>query len=174
MQHLLAEDIVGELGLDHLDTAFGQIGLARFCGPGHHVNMRMMSFVMEGSVPSEIADGNFHRRRDLISVCADEIFPRRSIVVAEALSIFTPQRDDVRPHISAVAFQLRHSLCHIHVVFITEETVRAEALCTRTGSDVLHVDLGALYGLPVGLQRHGDERRRIHLCRRGMVIAVLV
>lgn len=129
---------------------------------------------MEGSVPTEIADGNFHRRRDLVSVGADEILPRRSVVVAKALGIFTPQGNDVRPHISAVAFQLRHSLCHVHVVFITEQTVRAEALCTRTGGDVLHVDLGALYGLPVGFQCHGDERRCIHLCRRCMVVAVLI
>ena len=49
----------------------------------------MMSFVMEGSVPTEIADGNFHRCRDLISVGADEILPRRSIVVAKALCILS-------------------------------------------------------------------------------------
>ena len=174
MQHLLAEDIVGELGLDHLDTVPGQIGLTHFCGPGHHVNVRMMSFVMEGSVPTEIADGNFHRRCDLIAMCTDEIFPRCSIVVAEALCILTPQGDDVRPHISAVAFQLCHSLCHVHVIFITEQAVRAEALCTRTSGDVLHVDFRALYSVPVGLQRHGDEFGRIHLCRRCMVVAVLI
>ena len=51
MEHLVAENIVGELGLDLTDALLGQIGLSRFCGPCHHVDVRMLALVVEGSVP---------------------------------------------------------------------------------------------------------------------------
>ena len=98
-----------------------------------------MPFIVESSIPTEVTRGDFHRRRDLISVRADEIFPRRGIAIAETLGIFTPQGDDVRPNISAVVFQLGHRLFHVHVVFITEQAVRTEAFGARTSGDVLHV-----------------------------------
>ena len=110
MEHLVAENIVGELGLDLTDALLGQIGLSRFCGPCHHVDVRMLALVVEGSVPSEVTGWDLHCRRDVVAVGADEVSPRRGVIEAEAYSIFTLEGDDVRPHVSGVALQFLHGL----------------------------------------------------------------
>ena len=110
MEHFVAENIVGELGLDLTDTFPGEIGLSRLCGPGHHVDVRMLALVVESSVPSEVAGWDLHCRRDVVAVGADEVSPRRGVIEAEPGSILTLEGDDVRPHISRVALQFLHGL----------------------------------------------------------------
>ena len=103
VQHLVAEDIIGQLGLDLADTFPGEIGVARFGGPGHHVDVRVLALVVESGVPSEVAGRDLHRRRDVVAVGTYEVSPCGGVVEAEPLSIFTLEGDDVRPHISGVA-----------------------------------------------------------------------
>lgn len=52
--HFAAENIVGELGLDLTDALFGEVGLSRLCGPGHHVDVRVLALVVKGGVPAEV------------------------------------------------------------------------------------------------------------------------
>ena len=139
MEHLVAEDIIGELGLDLTDAFLGQIGLARFCGPGHHMDVRMLALVVEGRIPAEVTGRDLHCRRDVVAVGADEVSPCGGVVATQTGSILTLEGDDVRPHVSAVALQLRHGFLQRNGVVITEQAVGADALSTRSGGDVLHV-----------------------------------
>ena len=139
MEHFVAEDIVGQLGLDLTDALFGKIGLSRLCGPGHHVDVRVLALVVEGSIPSEVTGRYLHCRRDVVTVRPNEISPRRGVIEAEPDRILTLEGDDVRPHISGVALQLRHGLLQRNGVVITEQAMSADALGTRPGGDVLHV-----------------------------------
>ena len=59
--HFVAENIVGELGLDLADALFGEVGLSRLCGPGHHVDVRVLALAVKGGVPAEVA-GRYLRR----------------------------------------------------------------------------------------------------------------
>ena len=68
MEQFLTEDLIGERGLDLLDTIFGEVCLIRLCRPRHHVDMGMVSLVMEGGVPVEILRRYFHRCGDIIAV----------------------------------------------------------------------------------------------------------
>ena len=110
MEHFVAEDIIGQLGLDLTDAFLGEVGLARLGGPGHHVDVRVLALVVEGSVPSEVAGWDLHCRRDVVAVRPDEVSPRRGVVVTQAGRILTLEGDDVRPHISGVALQFLHGL----------------------------------------------------------------
>ena len=110
MQHFVAEDIIGQLGFDLTDAFLGEVGLARLGGPGHHVDVRMLALVVEGSIPSEVTGWDLHCRRDVVAVGADEVSPRRGVIEAEPGSILTLEGDDVRPHISRVALQFLHGL----------------------------------------------------------------
>ena len=103
MQHFVAEDIIGELGLDLTDTFLGEVGLPRLDGPGHHVDVRMLALVVEGSIPSEVTGRYLHCRRDVAAVGLDEISPRRGVIKPKPGSILTFEGDDVRPYISGVA-----------------------------------------------------------------------
>ena len=68
MEQFLTEDLIGQRGLDLPYPIFGQVRLIRLCRPRHHVDMGMISFVMEGSVPAKVLRRYFHRRRDVIAV----------------------------------------------------------------------------------------------------------
>ena len=68
MQQLLAEDLVGQRGLDLADTVFGQVRLIRIHRPRHHVDVGMVSLIVEGRVPTEILRRDLHRRGDVIAV----------------------------------------------------------------------------------------------------------
>ena len=139
MQPFVAEDIIGQLGLDLTDTFLGEVGLSRLCGPGHHVDVRMLALVVEGSVPSEVAGRDLHCRRDVVAVGADELSPRCGVIEAEPGRILTLEGDDVRPHISGVALQLLHGFLHRDRFLITEQAVGTDALSAGAGGDVLHV-----------------------------------
>ena len=139
MEHFVAENIVGELGLDLTDTFPGEIGLSRLCGPGHHVDVRMLALVVEGRIPTEVTGRYLHCRRDVVTVRPNEIAPRRGVIEAEPGRILPLDRDDMCPHISGVALQFFHGPVERDSIVITEQTVSADALRARTGGDILHV-----------------------------------
>ena len=174
MEHFVAEDIIGQLGLDLTDAFLGEVGLSRLCGPGHHVDVRVLALVVEGSVPAEVVGRDLHCRRDVVAVGADEVSPRRGVIEAEPGSILPLERDDMRPHISGVALQLRHGLLQRNGVVITEQAMSADALSAGAGGDVLHVLLRLVDGIPVGFQRQRDERRGVDFRGLRQVVLVLV
>ena len=68
VQQLLTKDLIGERGLDLPYPIFGQICLIRLCRPRHHVDVGMVTFIVEGGVPTEILRRDLHRRGDIIAV----------------------------------------------------------------------------------------------------------
>ena len=68
MEQFLTEDLVGERGLDLPYPVFGQVRLIRLCRPRHHVDVGMVTLIVEGRVPTEILRRDLHRRGDVIAV----------------------------------------------------------------------------------------------------------
>ena len=64
-QQLVPEDVVGQPGAHLLDAFFGQEPLLRVGGPGHHVDVGVVRFIVEGCAPAKAARRNLHRRRQL-------------------------------------------------------------------------------------------------------------
>ena len=174
VEHLVAEDVVGQLGLDLTDTFLGEVGLSRLCGPGHHVDVGMLALVVKGGVPAEVTERYLHCRRDVVTVRPNEISPRRGVIEAEPGRILPLERDDVRPNISGVALQFFHGLVQRDCILITEQTVCADALGAGTGGDVLHVLLRLVNGIPVGFESQRDERRGVDLRRLRQIVLVFV
>ena len=174
MEHFIAEDIIGQLGLDLTDTFLGEVGLSRLCGPGHHVDVGVLALVVEGSVPSEVTGRDLHCRRDAVAVRSNEISPRRGVIEAEPDRILTLEGDDVRPHVSGVVLQFLHGPVERDGIVITEQAVGTNALGTRPGGDVLHVLLRLVDGIPVGLESQRDERRGVDLSGLCLVVLVLI
>ena len=79
----------------------------------------------------------------------------------------------MRPHVFLTVLQLRRHIFQIHIVLIPEQTVAAKAFHSRTGSDVLRIDIALLSVRPVILQSLCDERGGVDLGRAVMVLAVL-
>lgn len=133
----------------------------------------MIPFVVVGCVPAKVLGRDFHRRRNVVAVGADEIAPRIGIVISETSCIFTLEGNDVRPHIAGVGIQLRHRRIEIEVVIVGEQSMRAESFRAGAGGDVLHVPVRLTNRRPVFLQRHGDEHRSVSFCRMSCVVLVL-
>ena len=68
VQQLLSEDLIGQRGLDLPYPIFGQVRLIGFHRPRHHVDVGMVTFIVEGGVPTEILRRDLHRRGDIIAV----------------------------------------------------------------------------------------------------------
>ena len=123
VEQFLLEDIVGELRLHLTDAIPVQVCLSRFHRPGHHVDVRMVTFIMERRVPPEVLRRNMHGCRDVVAVRAEQGPPCLRVVVAQGLRVLPVQRQDVCPDISGVVLQLRHSGVQIHMIRVAEQTV---------------------------------------------------
>ena len=136
--------------------------------------MGMIAFVMERCVPAKVIGWDFHRLGNVIPVGAKQIAPYLCIVIAQSSCILPMQRDNVRPHIAGVVLQFRHSLIQIHMIFVTEQTVRAESLHARAGCNVIHVCIRLLDGIPLVFQCRRDNYRGVNLVGVFLVLIVLV
>ena len=79
----------------------------------------------------------------------------------------------MRPHIFLAAFQFGGYLFQIHIILITEQAMATQPLHSRTGSDVLRIDIALLNAIPIVLQRLSDERGGMDFGGAVMVVAVL-
>src|SRR5699024_8872507 len=125
--------------------------------PGHHMHMRVCPLVVEGSVPPEVLGRDFHSGCNLISMGTQQGTPRLGIVVAQARCVLPTQRDDVCPYVSDVVFQFSHGPVQIHTLLVSEQSMVAQTLSTRTSGDVLGIALGGVYLRPVLLQCQSNE-----------------
>ena len=137
------------------------------------MHMGMVTLIMEGSIPAEVLGRDIHSGGDVVAVGAKEIPPRPGIVVAQPFCVLSLQGDDVRPHISCVVLQFRHSLVQLHAIFVTEETMGAQPFCSWPCCDVLHVAIRFLNIAPVFLQRLRDKGGGIGLGGAFLVVTVL-
>ena len=134
----------------------------------------MLTLVMEGGIPAEVIRRDVHRGGDVIAVGTEQIPPRLGIVIAKTGGIFPLQGDDVGPHVAGVVVQLVHSVCQIHAVLVTEQTVVPQALCPGSGGDVLHIAARLLHRCPVFLQCPSDERKGVCFGVLGFVVRILI
>ena len=165
MEQFLTEDLVGQRGLDLADTIFGQVCLIRLCRPRHHVDMGMISLVMEGGVPAKVLRWDFHRRGDIIAVGTQQCAPCFCVVIPQPLRVLPMEGDDVRPHVAGVVIQFIHDSVQIHIVIVTEETVFPQPLRSGPQGDVLGVAIHRGEPVPIRFQRQRDECRRSCFCR---------
>ena len=106
MLHLIPENSIGQLGAHRRDPVLGQEAFLGIIGPDHHVNVRVMPFVMEGGIPVKVLERYLHRLRQRRCVLHEECAPRIGVVVFQTGGILTAQRVDDGPHISLMRFQL--------------------------------------------------------------------
>ena len=128
MQQFLLKNLIGQRGLDLTDTISIQIRLPRCRRPRHHVNMGMITLIMEGSVPAEVLRLDVHSGSDVVPMSAQKCAPRRCVVVAQPCGILPLQRDDVRPHVAGVVFQFVYGRVQRHMIRIAEQAVTAALL----------------------------------------------
>ena len=70
MEQFLLEDIVGELGLHLADAIPVEVRPSRFHRPRHHVDVRMMAFIMERRIPPEVLGRDVHG-------CREDVYKRQ-------------------------------------------------------------------------------------------------
>ena len=68
MEQFLAEDLIGQRGLDLPYPIFGQVRLIGFHRPRHHVDVRMITLIVEGGVPAKVLLWDLHRRSDVVDL----------------------------------------------------------------------------------------------------------
>ena len=134
--HLITEDGVGQLGAHSRNAIPGQEALLGVVRPDHHVDMGMMTLIVEGCIPAEVIHRYPHGLGQILCVHHEQSTPRFCIVVPQPGGILTAQRVDDGPHISLVGLQLGHGCIQVNCRSGAEQAVSAVTLHTRTGSDV--------------------------------------
>ena len=165
VQQLLTKDLIGQRGLDLPYPIFGQVCLIRLCRPRHHVDVRMVTLIVEGRVPTKILQWDLHRCGDVVAVGAEQCAPCVRMVIPQPLRILPVEGDDVRPHIAGVVIQFIRDSGEVNGIVITEQTVLTQPFRPRTQGDVLGVALHRGEPVPIRFQRQCDERGRSCFCR---------
>ena len=70
------------------------------------MHMRMISFVVKGTVPFQVFNGDPHVGGNLTYLTAYHRLPSGGIVEPQSFGIFTLERSDDRPHISLMVIEL--------------------------------------------------------------------
>ena len=105
----ISKDLFGQSGFDVRNSLLGKKSFCRIGTVTDHVDVGMVGFIVEGSVPAKILPGNFQPLGHLHGVAAQEIPPTLRIVVPQASGILSTQGDDREPHGSRVTgYRLRH------------------------------------------------------------------
>ena len=141
MEHLLLEDLVGQIRFDLADTLPREICLTGHRRPHHHVDVWVLTLVMVGGIPAEVIGRDIHRSGDIVAVCPEQIHPCLGVVVAQPGRILPFQGEDVRPHVASVLIQLPHGLLQVHAILVSKEAVISQALRPGPCGDVFHVSL---------------------------------
>ena len=160
VQQLLSEDLIGQRGLDLPYPIFGQVCLIRLCRPRHHVDVRMVTLIVEGRVPTKILQWDLHRCGDVVAVGAEQCAPCVRMVIPQPLRILPVEGDDVRPHIAGVVIQFVCNSGEVNGIVITEQTVFPQPFRSGPQGDVLGVALGGREPVPIRFQRQRNERGR--------------
>ena len=119
---------------DNIDTAHEGSGddltvtLLWIIGPCHHVNVRMMLLVVEGSAPPKAAGRNFHGRRPFCLMGQQQSAPALAVFVAQPCGILPLQGVDEGPYRTGVCVDLLHGLLQISSTVRREQTVRSGPL----------------------------------------------
>ena len=150
IQHLMPENIVGQLGLDRFDPALAQIAFLRVAGPCHHVNMRMVGLVVECRIPAEVIRRNFHGGGNFVAVGPKQAPPCHRIVIPQPCGILSFQRDDMGPHAPGMALNFGFGGVQVHGIAIPEQAVTAPLFRAGARGNVVHATLYFLYSIAGG------------------------
>ena len=173
LRQLLPEDLFCQSRLDLGDALRGEEAFRRIGAVADHVDMGMVCFIMECSVPPEILPGDLRRLRHFHGILGEQCFPFFRLVIAEAGGVFPPQRDDGQPHITGVGRDRFRYLRQYELIFLTgKQSMGTDALGAGAGGDVLQIVilLGDL--VIVVLQSASDELRCVGACRLGRIVLV--
>ena len=154
---LVLENLIGERRTHGGDPIWVQVALLGIIAPDHHVDMRMVTFIVESGVPMEAACWDLHGFRYLLLLGKNEPPPLSGAVIAEPGGILPAQGIDECPDPAVMTVQFLYRCRKGYRVTVAEQPVFTLTLHTRTGGDVLHVAVRILNRVGVGVQRHGDE-----------------
>ena len=171
---VLLKNLLCQHGLDVRDAGLGEEARLAVRAVAHHVDVRVVTLIVKGSVPTELAVGDLHRLRHIHGVIGEQLAPAGGVVVTQPCRVLPPQGDDGQPHHAGM---LRHLIRylgeHQRTVTSGEQTVRPQLLHTGTVGDVVHVVLTFRDCLVVVLDGAGDELGCVAPRRRGLVVRIL-
>ena len=127
-QQLVLKNVIGQLRAHLLNAALGQVTLLWIIGPCHHVNVRVVLLIVEGSAPPKAAGRNFHRRCQLCLMSQQQSAPALTVLITQPRSIFSLQGIDEGPYRTSVCIDLFHSLIQIRSTVRSEQAMRAGTL----------------------------------------------
>ena len=115
---------------------------------------------MKSGKPFQILHGNVKRFREVLRLGAKHIPPAFALIVAQTLRVFSSNGDNCSPNISGVTVQLSGNLGELHGnAIVCEQSVRAKALRSRTGSDIVCVGFDVHALIRMIFYRSGNEIR---------------
>ena len=169
LQQILPEDLLCQIALDGFDALGGEVSFVRIDRVGHHMHMRMVSFIMERSIPPKILRRNLHLLGNHIPMRAEQMHPGIGCTVTQPLRIFPAQRNDVRPDISGMFIHLFLNLRQHN----GNTLVREQAVAAGTLINIFQIYI-PLRSIAVQFQNAADERIRVAAGSVVSIIPVLV
>ena len=119
---------------------FAQKAVFRVVRPEHHVNVRMIAFVMESCIPPKLQRRSLHGFCEICLLRAQKCPPACGIVVTETRSIIAPKGVNNRPDVALMRLKLLHRLFQINTVLGSKQTVSAVLFRTRPCGNIAHID----------------------------------
>ena len=154
------EDGVRHLGAHDSDALPCEIPFLWLRRPHHHMHMGVMPLVVVRRVPTEIIYLNTHRFRNSGAFLLQQIPPRGGFVVSQTFRVLAPQRENERPHLSVVSFQLGLRRLEVGDICLAEQAMAAVLFGTGPLGDVGHIAALGFHLVQMRIQRGGDKRRR--------------
>ena len=119
-----------------MNPCFTEVWFFSF-GVGNHVNVWMVSFVVKGGIPDEITRRNLHGICHQVRVCFQKSPPCFGAVIAQPLSVFSHNGQDIGPDDSLMR-------CHFSCDFgeenlflsCAEKSMRPSLLCARSHRNI--------------------------------------
>ena len=106
--HLITEDGIGQFGTHGRNPILCEESFLWVIRPDHHVDVRMMTLIVESGVPLEVVCGYFHGVCQVHLMHHEQRAPRLRTVIMQSSGILPAQRVDDGPHISLMGFQFGH------------------------------------------------------------------
>ena len=116
-----------------------------------------MSLVMVRCVPADIIRLNTHGLRNSGALLLQQISPRGRLVVSQPFRVLTAQRENERPHLSAVGFQLSLRRFEVGGVRLAEQAMASVLFGTRALGNVGHIAALGFHLVQMCVQCGGDK-----------------
>ena len=91
LRQLIAEDLLGQTGLDLGDALLGQVAGLAVGAVADHMHMGVVGLIVEGGVPPELVPGDLHGLGHLYSTAGEQDLPLIRVIVAQPGGVLPPQ-----------------------------------------------------------------------------------